>query len=88
MKELGVEFRVDSILKKEINHGTLIEEVKRENKEIVDRIEHKASLIDEVDELIKERDQLLAREKELDELIERKLKELGGSAYVKKEGIR
>ena len=84
MKELGVEFRVDSILKKEINHGTLIEEVKRENKEIVDRIEHKASLIDEVDELIKERDQLLAREKELDELIERKLKELGGSAYVKK----
>lgn len=88
MKELGVEFRVDSILKKEINHGTLIEEVKRENKEIVDRIEHKASLIDEVDELIKERDQLLAREKELDELIDRKLKELGGSAYVKKEGIR
>ena len=51
MKELGVEIRVDSILKKEINHGTLIEEVKRENKEIVDRIEHKASLIDEVDEL-------------------------------------
>lgn len=86
MKSLGIEFKVDNILsrEKQEKHGSLIEEVKRENKEIVDRIEHKASLVDEVNELIKERDQLLAREKELDELIERKLKELGGSSYVKK----
>ena len=36
------------------------------------------------EELIKERAELLAREKELDELIQSKLKELGGNAYVKK----
>jgi len=49
-----------------------------------ERIEQKSALLLEYEELIKEREELLLREKELDVAIESKLKELGGSAYVKK----
>lgn len=87
MKELGIEFQVDVIINGEkgtVPTKTLIDEVRRENKEIRERIEQKSALLLEYEELIKEREELLIREKELDAAIESKLKELGGSAYVKK----
>ena len=87
MKELGIEFQVDVIIngdKGTVPAKTLIDEVRRENKEIRERIEQKSALLLEYEELIKEREELLIREKELDAAIESKLKELGGSAYVKK----
>lgn len=87
MAELGLEFRVNKIVDEVMSTeptGTLIEEVRRENKEIRERVEQKSALLLEYEELIKEREELLAREKELDELIQNKVKELGGNAYVKK----
>ena len=87
MKELGIEFQVDVVINGEkgtVPTKTLIDEVRRENKEIRERIEQKSALLLEYEELIKEREELLIREKELDAAIESKLKELGGSAYVKK----
>lgn len=86
MKELGIEFQVDVVIngeKSTVPTKTLIEEVRRESKEIRERIEQKSALLLEYEELIKEREELLIREKELDAAIESKLKDLGGSVYVK-----
>lgn len=87
MQELGLEFQVDRIINRDKGTEptlTLIEEVRRENKEISERIEQNSALLLEYEELMKERRELQIREKELDAAIEGKLKELGGSAYVKK----
>ena len=87
MKELGIEFQVEVIVngeKSAVPAKSLIEEVRRENKEIRERVEQKSALLLEYEELVKEREELKARESELDELIDSKLKELGGNAYVKK----
>ena len=40
----------------------------------------------EYEDLLRERAELRMREAELDQLIESKLKELGGMSYVKKQG--
>lgn len=87
MKELGIEFQVDVIVDGEKGTEptrTLVEEVRRENNELRERVEQKSALLLEYEELIKERAELMVREKELDNLIDSKLKELGGNAYVKK----
>lgn len=87
MAELGLEFQVDKVINGEKGtepSRTLVEEVRRENTEIRERIEQKSAVLLEYEELIKERAELLAREKELDELIQSKINELGGFAYVKK----
>ena len=88
MKELGIEFRVDTVMKVHneecVPTKELVDEVRRSNKEIKDRIEHKSALLLEYEELLEERKDLLAKEKELDDLIQNKLSELGGISYVKK----
>lgn len=88
MKELGVEFRVDTVMnahdQESVPTRELVDEVRRSNKEIKDRIEHKSAILLEYEELMEERKDLIAKEKELDELIQKKLRELGGIAYVKK----
>lgn len=88
LKELGIELKtnvvVDGLVRVTQPTEELIEEVRRENREIRERVESKQALLLEYEDLMKERAELKAREEELDRLIDDKLKMLKGNSYVKK----
>ena len=90
LKELGIDIEPVVVVNNEVqitkSTEELIEEVRLENSEIRARIESKQAMLLEYDELLRERAELQRREEELDQLIESKLKELGGKSYVKKQG--
>lgn len=87
LKELGIELETELVVDgKREDTLELIELVKKENSEIRARIESKQAMLLEYEDLLRERAELRMREAELDQLIESKLKELGGMSYVKKQG--
>ena len=76
----------DNMNTQEMSTQELINTVRQENSEIRLRIESKQAMLLEYEDLLRERAELRMREAELDQLIESKLKELGGMSYVKKQG--
>jgi hypothetical protein len=86
LKELGVTLVVAKEGESRESTQELINTVRQENSEIRLRIESKQAMLLEYEDLLRERAELRMREAELDQLIESKLKELGGMSYVKKQG--
>jgi hypothetical protein len=86
LNELGVTLVVAKEGETRESTQELINTVRQENSEIRLRIESKQAMLLEYEDLLRERAELRMREAELDQLIESKLKELGGMSYVKKQG--
>ena len=86
LNELGVTLVVAKEGEARESTQELINTVRQENSEIRLRIESKQAMLLEYEDLLRERAELRMREAELDQLIESKLKELGGMSYVKKQG--